>query len=307
MKYVITGGAGHISKPLAEKLLEAGHQVTVIGRSAENLKPLTDKGATAAIGSVEDIAFLTQAFTGADAVYTMVPPNFAAPDWKGYIGQIGKNYVAAIQASGIRYVVNLSSVGAHMPEGCGPVSGLYRVEQALNQLNEVHVRHLRPAFFYQNFLANVGMVQHMNIIGGNYGDANTNMTMVHTNDIAEVAAEELQHLAFTGHSVRYIVSDERTAGDVASALGAAIGKPELPWVSFTDEQALGGMLQAGLPEEVAKNYVEMGTTIRSGAMMEDYYNNRPETLAPTKLEDFAREFAAVYHQSAPAQNATQEA
>src|SRR5689334_18963560 len=100
MKYVITGGAGNISKPLAETLLAAGHQVTVVGRNAENLKPLTDKGASAAIGSVEDVDFLTKTFTGADAVYTMVPPTMSAADWKGYIGQIGQNYAAAISASG---------------------------------------------------------------------------------------------------------------------------------------------------------------------------------------------------------------
>ena len=74
MKYVITGGAGNISKPLALQLLKAGHTVTVIGRNAANLTELTNAGAKAAIGSVEDIAFLTASFTGADAVYTMVPP-----------------------------------------------------------------------------------------------------------------------------------------------------------------------------------------------------------------------------------------
>ena len=38
MKYVITGGSGNISGPLVEKLLKAGHQVTVIGRKREHLQ-----------------------------------------------------------------------------------------------------------------------------------------------------------------------------------------------------------------------------------------------------------------------------
>jgi uncharacterized protein YbjT (DUF2867 family) len=75
MKYVITGGAGHVSKPLTEKLLKAGHGVTVISRNAEHLKPLTSLGAKPAIGSVNDLTFLKTTFAGADAVYTMVPPN----------------------------------------------------------------------------------------------------------------------------------------------------------------------------------------------------------------------------------------
>ncbi len=161
MKYVITGGAGHISKPLTEKLLAAGHEVTVIGRNAENLKPLTEKGAKAAIGSVEDVSFLTKTFSGADAVYTMVPPTMEPTDWKGYIGQVGANYAEAIKTAGVKYVVNLSSVGAHMQEGCGPVSGLFRVEKALNELKDVAIRHLRPGFFFTNFYGNLPMVKGM--------------------------------------------------------------------------------------------------------------------------------------------------
>ena len=66
-------------------------------------------------------------------------------------------------------------------------------------------------------------------------------------------------------------SNQNVDPQIASAIGQAIGKPELAWVEFTDEQALGGMLQAGLPEEVAKNYVEMGGALRSGKMSEDYW------------------------------------
>ena len=92
MKYVITGGAGHISTPLSEKLLSAGHQVTVIGRSAEKLQPLVNKGAKAAVGSVEDAAFVAMAFTGADAVYAMIPPNFAADNFRHYQNTVARNY-----------------------------------------------------------------------------------------------------------------------------------------------------------------------------------------------------------------------
>jgi len=152
MKYVITGGAGHISKPIVEALLGAGHNVKVVGRNAQHLHELKSKGAETAIGSVEDIAFVTQAFADADVVYTMVPPNFGASDLKGYIATVGKNYADAVRANKTKYVVNLSSVGAHMAEGAGPVSGLYKVEQALDSIPGATVLHLRPAYFYYNLL-----------------------------------------------------------------------------------------------------------------------------------------------------------
>ncbi|MDB5206589.1 MAG: NAD-dependent dehydratase [Flavisolibacter sp.] len=295
MKYVITGGAGNISKPLAEKLIAGGHDVTVIGRNAENLKSLTGNGAKAAIGSIEDVVFLTQAFTGADAVYTMVPPTMGAADWKAYIGQIGKNYAEAIKATGVKYVVNLSSIGAHLEDGCGPVSGLFRAEQALNDLSDVAIKHLRPGYFFNNFYGNLQMIKGMNIIGANYGPADSKMVLADPTDIAEAAAEELLNLAFTGHSFRYIASDERTTGDVAKVLGAAVGKPELPWVEFSDADTFGALKGVGLPEEVAKNYAEMGSAIRNGSMQEDYWQHRPQSLGKVKLEDFAKQFAGMYN------------
>lgn len=295
MKYVVTGAAGHISKPLTEKLLQAGHAVTVIGRNAENLKPLTDKGAKAAVGSIEDVAFLTETFKGADAVYTMVPPTMTPSDWKAYIGQIGANYAEAIKAAGVKYVVNLSSIGAHLPDGCGPVSGLYKVEQALNSLSDVAIKHLRPGYFFDNFYGNLSMIKGMNIIGGNYGPADSKMVLAAPADIADAAAEELLNLNFSGHSIRYIASDERTTGDVAKVLGTAVGKPDLPWVEFNDADTLGALKGAGLPEEIAKNYTEMGSAIRNGSMQEDYWKHRPESLGKIKLENFAQQFAGAYN------------
>jgi uncharacterized protein YbjT (DUF2867 family) len=294
MKYVITGGAGNISKPLAEQLLKAGHEVTVIGRNAENLKPLTDQGAKAAIGSVEDLPFLKKTFAGADAVYTMIPPNYGAPDLKAFLYQVGKNYTEAIKSNGIKYVVNLSSIGAHLPEGAGPVSGLYHVEQLYSTLKDVNILHLRPGYFFNNLLGSIDMVKHMNIIGSNFGSGDAKLVVVYPPDIAPVAAEALLSLNFKGHTIRYIAGDERTPADIAKALGSAIGKPELPWVAFTDEQALQGMVQAGLPQEIASNYRDMGQSIQSGKMFEDYWKKRPE-LSKTKLEDFAKVFAAAYN------------
>jgi uncharacterized protein YbjT (DUF2867 family) len=295
MNYVITGSAGNISKPLVLTLLKAGNKISVISRNESNIRELTDAGATAAIGSLEDVAFLTKTFTGADAVYTMVPPvHHPVTDWKAYIGSIGQNYADAIKASGVKYVVNLSSIGAHLAEGAGPVSGLYRSEQALNALADVNIKHLRPPYFFNNLLANIGMVKHAGIIGGNYAIREDKFPVVSPADIADVAAEELLALDFTGHSVRYFASDEVSTGKIASVLGAAVGKPDLAWIQFTDEQALSGMIQAGLPEEIAKNYVEMNQSLHNGKLTEEYFKHRPAHFGKIKLQDFSKTFAAAY-------------
>ncbi|MEJ6981527.1 NmrA family NAD(P)-binding protein [Pedobacter sp. P351] len=293
MKYIVTGSLGHISKPLTQQLIKAGHEVTVISNNPDNSAAIEKLGASAAIGSVEDPEFLLNAFKGADAAYTMVPPFFGSSNWKQQIADVGKNYAEAIKSAGIKHVVNLSSIGAHMPEGCGPVSGLYQVEKALNALEEVHVKHLRPGFYFYNFLNNAGMVKYMGIIGGNYG-ADTEMLMADPKDIAEVAAQELLDLSFTGKSNRYIISDERSTHEIARVLGQAIDKPDLTWVDFTDDATLGAMLQNGLPEDNAKNYTEMGTAIRSGEMFSHYRKQGFIPQGKIRLEHFAPVFAEAF-------------
>ncbi len=286
MKITVTGSLGNISKVLTEKLVAAGHIVTVISSNDQKREVIKALGAVPAIGSVEDVEFLTGAFHGADAIYTMVPPSFPAENWKQYIAGIGRNYALAIAKAGVKHVVNLSSIGAHLAEGAGPVSGIYHVEQQLNALENVNVLHLRPGYFYNNFYNSAGMIKELGIMGSN-NPGSTVMVLVDPADIAQVAAQALQSLDFSGKSFRYIASDIRSSAEVATILGTAVGKPELPWVEFSDEQLKEGMLRNGLTEEVANNYVEMGVAVRTGKLFEDFSGK----ANGTKLEEFAKRFS----------------
>jgi len=292
MKITVTGSLGNISKPLAKQLIAAGHEVTIISSNADKKEAIEALGAIAAIGSIADADFLTRAFTGADAVYTMVPPNFGTTNYRKYVSDSAKNYAEAVQKAGITRVVNLSSIGADIDGGTGQISGMHDGEMVLNKLENVAIKHLRAGFFYVNFFANVAMIKNMGIIGANYG-SNTRLVMVHPEDIAAAIAEELQS-PFTGKSVRYITSDDRTTTEIAAILGAAIDKPDLQWVEFTDEQALGGMIQAGVPEYIAKNFVEMNTAVRNGILWKDYDARGNKPTGKIKLEDFAKEFAGRF-------------
>lgn len=293
MKYIVTGSLGHIGKPLATQLIKAGHSVTVVSSNPERTAHIESMGAAAAIGNVEDTGFLTSTFKGADAVFTMVPPNYTGSDWKEFIARIGRNYAEAITAAGVKHVVNLSSIGAHMHEKCGPVSGLHQVEHTLNAIPGLRIRHLRAAFFYTNFLNSIGIIRTQGIMTGNYG-VKTLMVLVHPSDIADEAAKELQETSALGRGFRYIASDEKTTDEIAALLGLAIGKPELRWVDRSDEEIYTGMVNAGVPGETARNYTEMGAAMRTGEMTADYFNNRPVMAGWRRLETFAKDFATAY-------------
>lgn len=97
--------------------------------------------------------------------------------------------------------------------------------------------------------------------------------------------------------IRYVVTDYRKAGAFAKVLGSAIGHPDLPWVEFTDHQAFEGMLQAGLPEEMATLYAEMGRGIRTGIIQKDFIQSGSPVSEGTELEDFAEEFKDKFQAS----------
>ncbi len=293
MKFTVTGSLGNVSKPIVEILVKNRHDVTVISSNPEKKNAIEALGAKAAIGSVNDTnGFLINAFDGADAIYTMVPPDFRASNYRQHMVDTGKSYLDAIKSSGVKRVVNLSSLGAHLSTGTGPIAGMHEVEQMLNTLDGVAIKHLRPGFFYTNFFFDMVTIRNHGIMGSNYGPE-SKISMVHPNDIAIVAAHELENV-FEGKGHRYIVSDERTIVEVAQILGASIGKPTLPWVTMSDEQLFRGMTEAGMGESIAKLYIEMGHAVAKGSLPEHFQQHQPELTGKTKLTDFANEFAAVY-------------
>lgn len=292
MKITLTGSLGNISKPLAQILIHNNHDVTIISSNPQKKTDIEALGAKAAIGSVSDIDFLVNAFKGADAIYTMVPPNWGVTDYLRYITKTGEDYLKAIKAAGVKRVVNLSSIGAHLSEGTGPIAGLHIVERMMNTLDGVAVKHLRPGLFYTNFFFDIGVIRQMGIMGNNYRDK-TRMVMVHPKDIAAAAAQELQGM-FDGKSYRYIAGEDMQVADAVNILGTAIGKPDLPWVTFSDEETLKGMITAGMSEAITRLYIEMGHAIDSSVLFEDFDQHQPKTWGSIKLTDFAHEFAAVY-------------
>ena len=292
MKITISGSLGNIGRYLTQQLVAGGHDVTVISSNEDRKAAIEALGAKAAIGSVSDVDFLQTTLTGAAALFAMTPPNMGGSHVIANTVNAGKAYAAAISATHVPRVIMLSSIGADQATGNGPIAGINHIEEIYKQLEGTSVTFLRAGLFYTNFYNDVPLIKGMGIIGANYPDT-LSLPFVHPADIATAAAEELVHTP-AGKNIRYIISDIRKPAEFSKVLGAAIGKPELPWVEFTDEQSLQGMLQAGLPEEIAKLYTEMGAGFRSGKLLADYIKTGSPVDGSIKLESFAKEFAEKF-------------
>jgi uncharacterized protein YbjT (DUF2867 family) len=298
MKITITGSLGNISKPLTEELVQKGHDVTVISSNTERQKDIEALGAIAAIGSIEDIEFLTTTFAGADIVYTMIPPgSFFNPNFdmiKSY-SILSNKYAQAIQQSGVKKVVHLSSIGAHMDKGNGILAFHYNAETILKQLpNDVSIKFMRTVGFYYNMFAFIPTIKTQNAIISNYG-GDEKEPWVSPLDIAAVIAEEIEK-PFNGRTIRYIASDKISPNEVAKNLGEAIGKTDLKWIMIPDEQLLNGLLAAGMNPQIAKGFVEMNASRRGGVLYEDYNLHEP-VLGKVKLTDFVKDFATAFFKS----------
>lgn len=296
MKIVVTGSLGHISKPLTQELVQKGHEVTVISSKPERKHVIEAIGAKAAIGKIEDAGFLTAAFSGNEAVYTMVPPvNYNNPDldMTAEVRLCVDNYAEAIKTSGLKRVVHLSSIGAHMDKGNGLLRFHHIAESILAELPaDVAVTFMRPTGFYYNLYGYINMIKGQGMIAANYGGEDKTV-WVSPVDIAEAIADEITS-PLHQRKVRYVASDELTANEAASILGSVIGKPDLRWVIISDEQMKHGLISTGMNPGIAAGMVEMYAAGHSGKIYEDYYRSRPG-LGKIKLVDFAKEFADVYN------------
>lgn len=291
MKIVVTGSLGNVSQPLSKALIAKGHHVSIISSHQERKAHIEAVGAIALIGNIEDTDFLTSAFTGADAVYTMVPPDYHAADPITRYKRIGHTYAQAILHANIPRVVNLSSWGAHLPAGTGIIVGSHDVEAILNDLPGVAVTHLRPTSFYNNLYFYIDMIKAAGMIGTNFGE-DDKIVLVSPKDIADAAQEEL--LQKTGSDIRYVASGEYICNEIAKVLGEAIGKPGLKWVRFSDDETLAAMVKNGVPPSLATLLVELNASIRTGLIRQNYDRYPPKTMGKVKLEDFAKDFAHAY-------------
>jgi uncharacterized protein YbjT (DUF2867 family) len=297
MKVVLTGSLGHIGKPLAIQLTKQEHSVTVISSKAERQKEIVAIGAKAATGTMTDVEFLSDTFSGADVVYLMeaVGANrFFNKDLDihGEIAKIANAYKVAVGKSGVKKVIHLSSIGAHRDNGVGMLSFHHMAENILNELpSDVSIKFMRPVGFYYNILAFIPTIRRTGTIVQNYG-GDEREPWVSPADIASVVAEEIGK-PFEGRTVRYIASEELSPNEVAKTIGEAIGKPDLKWQTLPDEQILNNLLSAGMNPQAANGLVDMNASRRNGVLYEDYFRNRP-ALSKTKLKDFMKEFKEAY-------------
>lgn len=292
--YVIIGATGNTGAVVADALLAKGEKVRVVGRSAERLARFTKQGAEAFVADAKDATALTQAFTGARAVYLLIPPNPTSQDYRAEQETVTDALATAIDKAGVTYAVVLSSLGAEHASGTGPIAGLYSLEQKLNSNSRLNALYIRAAYFMENFFMSIPPLQKMGIFGGAIkGEAK--IAMIATRDIGAYAAESLRALDFTGRQTRDLLGQRDLSYDEAAGIiGKAIGKPTLSYSHFPAMLVKMAMGQMGIPGKTVDLILEMFDAINKGLIAprepRTVQNTTPTTFETFATEEFAPRF-----------------
>jgi uncharacterized protein YbjT (DUF2867 family) len=260
--YVVAGVTGKTGRAAAETLLGHGQKLRVIVREAKQGEPWKARGAEVAVASLGDAAQLTQALTGAQGGYLLVAPSMQAEDLLAAQRTLVEAMSQAVRKSGLPHLVFLSSVGAELADGTGPVRGLHSAEAALTKAAK-NVTFLRPGYFFENFARVLPATQ-----GGvlpTFFTPGKAVPMAATADIGRIAAECLLEPASGTRVVEIAHTPDHTPEDIAAALTEILGRP-ITVQSGPLDAVVPTFTSMGMPKGSAELYREMFSALNTGRM-----------------------------------------
>jgi uncharacterized protein YbjT (DUF2867 family) len=259
--YAVAGVSGHTGSVVAEELLRRGKTIRVIVRNAGKGERWKARGAEVAVASVEDDEALTRAFEGVEGIYLLSPPDMASTDMIGRARRIGDAFVSAIRKSGVKHVVFLSSIGAQLENGTGPIRSLREIEQRLIPLG-ISVTLLRPTYFIENWGASLGPAAESGVFPS-FLPAAKRFPQIATKDIGIAAADALENPPNGVRVVELAGPKDYTPAEIAAEVAKILGKPVTVAEAPLDA-VVPTYMQYGISEHVATLFREMYEGFISG-------------------------------------------
>lgn len=292
--YAILGATGNVGSVITHTLLAKGEKVRVVGRDANRLDKFVRKGAEATTANFTNAAALTKALTEVRAAFLMIPPSRISLDYRADQELTSDAIARAAQDSGLHYAIFLSSYGAQVATGTGPIAGLHDAEEKLNALHGLNVLHLRAAYFMENNLAAIGMIQGMGVVGSALLP-DLKLPQIAARDVGDYTAQRLLQMDFSGKETRELLGQRDVSMTEATAIIArGLGKPDLRYVQFPYEQVQQVLSQMGVPQKTGAQFIEMYKAINEGVVIAQEQRST-ENTTPTSFEKFVQDvFAPAY-------------
>jgi uncharacterized protein YbjT (DUF2867 family) len=262
-KFVVAGVTGHVGSVVAGDLLAAGEAVTVIVREAKKAAQWSARGATVAVGSLDDAEFVAATVKGADGFFTLIPPHYATGDIYSAQRKSADALAAGIKRGGVPLVVFLSSVGADRADKNGPIKGLHYAEQKLRETGTKLVA-VRAGSFQENIAGAVAAAKNAGIFPNFLPSADIATPQVASQDIGHAVSRVLRSPPARSEVVD-LVGPVYSTRQLADKVGKLLGKT-LPIVDIPAAGHVAALQQAGVPPDVAAAFAEMYAGFSAGLL-----------------------------------------
>lgn len=253
--YAVAGVTGNTGAYVAQALLEKDADIRVIVRDAAKGDSWKEKGADIALADLSDREALTKALTGVQGAYLLLPPHPTEDRILEKFEQLAKGLRTAVDAAGAPDLVLLSSVGAHLPKGTGPIQSLAKLEQVFADYSG-NVTFLRPCYFMENFAQLLHPITLDGVLPSMLQPLDRQISMVSVRDIGEQAARLLME-GGNGHQVVELEGPASYSPLQAAAVFADLLGREVNAFPVPQEQWVPSLTGVGLSEDMSRLLAEM--------------------------------------------------
>lgn len=281
--YAITGVTGHVGGAAARALLAQRKPVRAVVRDATKGEAWSQQGTEVAIAELGDRSALADALRGCRGVFILLPTDPTATDVDADHRRLADSIAGAVRDSGVPHVAMLSSIGADLADGTGPVRWLHHLENRLHE-TDVLLTTIRSCHFQENVATVLGAALGTDVYPVFGDSADVPVPRIATRDVGTVVVESLLSPS-TASEVIDLDGPLYTEREVADELAAVLGKP-LQVATIPRPGWVDALVDAGVPSLFAAELAELYDAEQRGALKPS--GDRQQTCA-TKLDETLRQ------------------
>ena len=284
---VITTPTGDIGHQVLENLLSSNEQIRVIVRDPSRIPAEVRNRIHIVQGSHGDASICNTAFAGADALFWVLPPDFAANSVEAAYLDFSRPACEAIRKRGVKQVVIVSALGRGTPQA--KKAGLVTASLAMDDLfagTGVNLRVLTMPSFMDNLLNQAEAIKTRGMIFSPIS-GDRKLPTCATRDIAAAAAKLLLDRTWTGQKeVPVLGPEDLSFNDIAQIISEVLGKPvrfqQIPGEAFKSR-----LMGFGMSDAMAQGMLDMMVAKNDG--LDNAEPRTPEASSPTTFREWCEE------------------
>ncbi|MBB3236898.1 NAD(P)H-binding protein [Phyllobacterium endophyticum] len=284
---VVTAPTGDTGRQVVQKLLQSGAPIRVIARDPSHLTEEVRDSVEVVQGSHGDPGIVNEAFSGADAVFWLVPPDPKAVSVKAAYVDFTRPAAAALMEQSVKRVVAITALGRGSPlaDKAGFVSGSLATDDLIAGTG-VAFRGLANPSFMDNIARQASAIRDLDkFFMPISGDLK--LPCVATRDIAAVAARWLLDDNWTDQGeVPVLGPEDISFNDMAAIISDVLGKVvTYQQISFDAYKAR--FIQFGFSDAMAQGMSDMAWAKANG--LDLAVSRMPENATPTGFRQWCED------------------